>query len=144
MLAPIVIVTASVGGALGASALSDFADRYSIPRFLAADDAGVESSRATPRRVWSVTASATLWHWSGASPGPDRTVFLNIEPQIYPLGGLRWYFNGEFDREDILGPLDTEFGLWHSTTRQLVVGDIVSACWLGRDGVERCPQIVIR
>ena len=150
----IVAVVATVAGvSVGARALPEFAERYAEPVFptledaddTVAVDAQSDATRSNGDRRARPAAEATkLWGWSGASPGDVRTVTLTIDPAIYPIDGLRWFFNGAHDRDDIHGPLDAEFGLWHSSTRQLAAGDIVSACWTGRDNIERCPQIVVR
>lgn len=167
-VAPIAIVAAVAGGVFAAGEFPEFAERHSIPGFSSSDDdtVGTTPSNAngpladsTPnsettatgstrsnnaRRARPTSGTTKLWQWSGASPGTVRTVMLSIDPQIYPVDGLRWYINGAYDRKDVHGPLDAEFGLWHSSTRHLSAGDVVSACWVGRDGVERCPQIVVR
>lgn len=161
-VAPMVIVAAVVGGVLVAGELSEFVERHSIPGFSTSDDETVASTGAgnavtgpnnvtldtarssNARRARSFTGTTQLWLWSGASPGSVRTVTLAIDPRIYPVDGVKWYLNGAHDRNDIHGPLDAEFGLWHSSTRQLSSGDVVSACWTGRDGRDRCPQTVVR
>lgn len=151
-LAPIVVVAAVAGGVLAADAFPDFAQRHSIPGFSTSDDVTGGSNAATSnsersnnaRRALPSGGATKLWQWSGASSGAVRTVMLAIDPQIYPIDGVKWYLNGAHDRNDIHGPLDAENGLWHSSTRDLSAGDVVAACWIGRDGQERCPQTVVQ
>jgi hypothetical protein len=148
-VAPIVIVVTAAGGVLVADTFPEFAQRHALPGFSTPDDeastATSNSQRSNNSRRAVPSAGATqLWQWSGASSGPVRTVMLAIDPQIYPVDGVRWYLNGAHDRNDIHGPLDAEYGLWHSSTHDLSAGDVVSACWIGRDGQERCPQTVVR
>lgn len=85
-----------------------------------------------------------LWRWRGASPGDVRTVSIDIDESIYPTDGVHWIHNSLHDRSDLYGPLDEELGLWHSSTRSLDLGDVVTACWHSIDGTEHCPSIIVR
>lgn len=88
--------------------------------------------------------SEQMWTWRGVSAGHTRTVTIDIDESIYPVDGVEWFHNDAHDRHDLYGPLDEDLGLWHSSTRPLEVGDVITACWQSADGDEHCPTILVR